>query len=617
MSCILKGSFWLPFFFSLLFVFGPPCLADDAIDVVKTAQKIGLSSDPTWHALLHYVSGKCLVTDSSFLLNPLECSPESELDLLLKGAFSADPARVADLSCRFPARVAFIAARLKPFGITVPFNPCKDLLDYEERAPAEVISLVFAAENITQPMSMMGHVFIKLEGKDRLGQDVAHAVSFFAQTSTVNIPSLIADSLVLGLPSFFALVPYSEQIAGYREREKRNIWEYTLKVTDLQRRLIHLHVWELRTTKSDYLFVGYNCATVVYFLISLANPELLQDLGWSVYPIDVVRHAQERGVLAHSSFVPSLDWQIHAYGHEIGLNESQRVVEVLQGGTKDEILKLGEGEQGGLRIAFASALVERESQGTRILGGRAQGVDLILEERRSQRPLETVTIENLKDPLTGPKSSRFTVGAVHVNGIGYSKFELLPASHSLSDDNRHSYSESALELAEVSLLYNPSDGPPIIEKANIYALESLVPYDPYIGGLSSRLIVGAERQWDSKLSPFTAGHVTMGVGKTFAISEDARLYGTLNGAGSYGDGVGALSYFPEVGGLLYEILSMKTVGNYRLICGQHEASGCYQQVSLTQALLYSSEISPYLRFDTLWNDSDSSHVYEVGVKRYF
>jgi hypothetical protein len=173
-----------------------------------------------------------------------------------------------------------------------------------------------------------------------------------------------------------------------------------------------------------------------------------------------------------------------------------------------------------------------------------------------------------------------------------------------------------LELGQLSLLLNPDGEKPIVEKANIYGLDSLVPHDPYLGGLSSRLLVGVERQWDGALSPYTAGHVTAGLGKTFAISQDARIYTLLNGAANYGDSRFAATYFPEVGGILYEVLSMKTVANYRFVCGQHGADSCYQAARVTQALLLNDSFSPYAAFDTIWNANTSTQIYEIGLKIY-
>jgi hypothetical protein len=175
-----------------------------------------------------------------------------------------------------------------------------------------------------------------------------------------------------------------------------------------------------------------------------------------------------------------------------------------------------------------------------------------------------------------------------------------------------------LELAEVSLLVNPiEDAEVLVQKANLYGMESFVPYDPFIGGVSSRLIVGAQQEWDGALSPYTAAHVTLGIGRSIQTTDDSTIYGLVNGAVSYGDGRLAPYYFPEIGAIVYEILSMKTVANYRITCGQHGSENCYQSVNIHQSVLLSDELSPYANFTTLWNDDTSTHMYELGLKIYF
>ena len=508
--------------------------------------------------------------------------------------------------------------RLEKAGVATPDVKCPAVEEYVEKAPAERISLVFASENITHPMSVMGHVFLKFSGTSSSDRQVDHAASFFTRISGFNVPGIVVDGLFLGMPAFFALVPYSEQINGYRVLEGRNIFEYPLQASDEQRRLIHQHVWELRAIKSPYLFVGYNCATVIYFLLSIAKPQILDDLGLWTTPVDVVRKAQESGVTASRVFIPSIDWEVRFFGQQIGYAAAEKVRSTLERGTSTEITSLGAADEDSLRFAFAAALVEREKNSPHLPEGQIEEITRIFNERDVRTEEVQFEVDNLKDPSSGPRSSRITLGATHFNGKSYGKFEILPTSHSLTDDNRRSYSESMLELAEVSLLINPDqDAGVVVEKANIYGMESLVPYDPFIGGISSRFIAGAQQEWDGRLSPYTAGHTTVGLGRTLQLTEDSTLYSLANVALSYGDGRLAPYFFPELGGILYEIFSMKTVANYRVTCGQHGAKNCYQSVNLTQSVFLSNSLSPYANFATLWNDDDSSQIYELGLKLYF
>jgi hypothetical protein len=608
----------LPFFLLLHTVLPSICIADSMSDALRLVEELGLEGDPTWRALLHHARGRCFVEDEAYYLSGSSCALDEELRVLVRAAFSADPATRQDVACRFPARLQFLRDRLATRGISVPDTPCAEFEEYSLRAPAAEISLVFAAENITHPMSMMGHVFLKFSGKSQQGTTLEHAASFFTRFSALNVPGLVMDGLFLGMPAFFALVPYAEQIKGYRETEGRNIFEYPIVSTDTQRRLIHAHVWELKSIKSPYLFVGYNCATVVYFIISLAQPELLDELGWWISPIDVVRRAKEGGVVETRRFIPSVDWKVRFFGQALGRSAASDVISTLENAPFEQVRGMTSPEQEPLRRAFAEALVERERIHPRFPSARAEVLSKAIFDEPLSTPSTAFEVENLKDPTDGPHSSRISIAAVRFNGAPYAKVEFLPASHSLSDDNRRSYSESALELGQASILVNPDeDRGIVVERINLYGMESFVPYDRYIGGTSSRLAVGVQQEWDGSLSPYTAGHATAGLGKTLQLSADSSLYGTINAAVSYGDGRLMLSYFPEVGATLYEIFSMKTVANYRLQCGQHGSKGCYQSVGATQSLFLSGHFAPYLSFSNLWREDGSAQVYEAGLRFYF
>ncbi len=609
-----RGALWLPFFF-LLQVFSVSSWAAETFDdAYRETTQLQLAQDPTWLALLHFANGKCYIHDRSFYLSAKECSPQDEILELLTALLNADQTRARDAACRFPARIAFLQEKLKARGISLPTPQCAALEEYKSRAPAESISLVFAAENITSPMSMMGHVFMKFEGKTPSGAPVEHAASFFTNIDTLNIPTLLLDSLLMGMPSTFALVPYEEQLRNYQTIEGRSIFEYPLHASELQKKLIHMHVWELRTIQTPYLFVGYNCATVVYFLVALADPTLLLELGYWISPIDVVRKVHDKGITTSRRFIPSLNWQVRFYGQQLGRTTADSIIQALRNGSSNEMQGLASADNADLKLAFSQAVLLKERHSQRLLHSRIEELSSAINKLAD--PTVEFEVENLKDPTEGPRSSRVTFGATHFQGKPYGKIELLPASHSLSDDNRRSNSESTLELGQLSLLINPEGALPKIERATAYGIDSLVPHDPYVGGTSSRLVVGVERQWDGSLAPFTAGHLTGGIGKTLPLGEDARIYGLLNGSLNYGDGRLNPAVFPEVGGILYEVLSMKTVAQYRFVCGQHGSESCYQTTRVTQALLLNDSLSPYAAFETFWNGADSTQIYEVGLKLY-
>jgi len=541
---------------------------------------------------------------------------QKEIELLLNAIFSPDKEIATAITCRFPARIEFLSTQLEPLGITFPTDSCSELIEYQNLAPANEISLVFASENITHPMSMMGHVFIKLTGVRDDFSTVNHAASFFTRLPSINIPKIILDSFILGLPSYFALTPYSNQITLYLEQEKRSVWEYLLDLSPSEKKLIHLHIWELRYIKSSYYFVGYNCATVVYFILATARPELLKQLNWWVTPIDVARRAKESALFKSRIFIPSLDWQIRTYSKKLGKVKSSKVVETLESLDKAAIENLMQKEDGKLQGLFSATLISKEKHQPRLFGSKSDQIDALLTNILKEKPPTIITAENLMDPLLGPSSTTFTIAGGSIDDKEYLKLSILPTSHSLTDNNLNSYTESSLKIGNISLLYKPENQEVMLEDLTLYGIESLIPYNKYTGGLSSRLEFGVELQRDESLQSFSAGHLTLGIGGTVSISEDIRAYTLLNTSGNYGNSNLYLSGFPEFGLIIYEIFDMKSNLNYRIYCGQDNTSSCYQEASITQSFFTNKSLSPYVRFDRVWNNSENDYRIELGLKKH-
>lgn len=592
----------------------------DSSSVVATAHKLELAKSPTWRALLHYRSGRCQISDTSFILTGTACNPTVELERFLQAWLNAKGDQLSDMSCRFPARMAFIRHYLASVGYDLPFSECPSLTEYLHRAPADDISLVFAAENVAHPMSMMGHLFLAFHGVGDNGRKISHAASFYTRFTSSN-PVLIArDSFITGMPSYFSLVPFSEQLSLYVDREQRNVWEYHLALKPLSRRLMHLHVWELKFVQTPYYFVGYNCATVIHFILAIAAPELLEKKDIWIAPVNVARRAQEVGLVDSRSFHPSRDWRIRSFGDALARYDMIQTRDAVKKDSVGELGLLGWGSADRFRMEFAKAVLEEEKAND---PKRGREVASALDAISANLPDVSYTVENARDPLNAARFPQLVMGAALVEGRSYGSITLLPASHLLSEDNSHTAIESSVELGRISLLL-PADGSrPLVDRLMVYSFDSIIPDGPLAQSLSSRFSAGVERHLSRNLSWFPAGTMQGGVGKAFALSHDLTVYGMANVGLNYGDGQGYLTGWPEVGFFFYEILSMKTTAAYRVMCGQDGSADCYQGVSLTQTIRGArrdnspASFAPYLTYEAAWRSDESWHRFGAGIRWSF
>lgn len=142
-----------------------------------------LDRSSKWSALLHVSEGAPRIKDRQFILSLDHFSPREEL--LQTIAYLYGP-QSAEAVCRFPARYAWLQAEA---GLPLlPLDHCTELQELMTRAPADTLSLVFASENLSQPSSMMGHLFLKTSGHTADGRKVEHAISFFTDAGTINLP---------------------------------------------------------------------------------------------------------------------------------------------------------------------------------------------------------------------------------------------------------------------------------------------------------------------------------------------------------------------------------------------------------------------------------------------
>ncbi len=251
--------------------------------------------------------GQALVEDSRFLLSLPQFSLAAELRATLDLLYGPD----AQAVCRFPARYLWLKRQLAlPALPALPVEACEDLAEFKARAPIDTLSLVFASETLSHPSSMMGHLFLKLSGRVADSSVREHAVSFFTEPVSLNLPKVLYDSLVGGMKGFFTLGPYQQQIENYIGNESRNLWEFPVRLKPEGLELLQAHLIELRQVEFTYYFQRYNCATLVKHVLAVAEPAILEHKDLWTTPKDVVRAAQDVGMLETANALIAARWTL-------------------------------------------------------------------------------------------------------------------------------------------------------------------------------------------------------------------------------------------------------------------------------------------------------------------
>lgn len=446
--------------------------------------------------------------------------------------------------CKFPARFLFIKNELNLQDDIFPKVNCRDFEIYKIMAPADKIFIVYASENVKNPSSMMGHTFLKFEGKNYKGDIKHHSLSFYTSIETANLFKLLYENTVSGMKGFFVLRPYKETITHYIKNEKRNVWEFELKLNEYQRKLLAYQMWELKDIDLKYYFTKYNCSTILFFSLSLINEDIYEDDKIWFTPLDITKYLYKYDLKNSSKLIPTENW----------LNR------MLEENFKDKEIDL-----------------ENSS----------------------------FDISNYKAPNKIPDERQISFSYKNIDKSDFAKISFLPASHLISGDNREYFGESELKIGYLSLLANKEKLK--IDEFTLYGMKSYLPYQKKAKDLSFEFEMSIKRDYDSKMDYSSNTKIIGGVGYDFKLSYDMDFYFLLNGGINYNkeDNLKVVIN-PKIGFIIYEIFNMKTVFDYEKL--YFEKNRIYDRYSLKQNIFISKNKNIYFNFDKFKSYKDKTNV---------
>jgi len=295
--------------------------------VLHQATQQDLAYHPDWLRLLHMdCSGSDCesLEDGSlfFITKEGRENPKLELEASIK-AFKQNPllkmnaAKVRQKArCQYPARLAFLSRQTGGWNYNALLKECEDYQSYREKLGTEVIKLVFSSYYLNNPSSAFGHSFLKVS-KFRKQNDQSvksdlldFGINYAAIPTTNNALLYGVLGMVGGFRGEYAKIPYYFKVREYSDYESRDLWEYPLKLTDLEKNLFLEHLWEMGQASFDYFYFDENCSYYILRLLDVAAPryKVLEGLPPWIIPIDTIKQAIQKGMvdLDQVGFRPSL-----------------------------------------------------------------------------------------------------------------------------------------------------------------------------------------------------------------------------------------------------------------------------------------------------------------------
>jgi hypothetical protein len=585
--------------------------AQDAQSSRYSAYQLELARNPTWMSLLHFDQNRTNIPDPNFQLSSPRFSLSAELEATINAFYGPNGEAVL---CRFPARYFWLKQHIQLPSLS--YGLCEGLLEFERKAPVEKISIVYVSENIAQPFSMMGHLFLKISGLNAQAESVSHAISFYTDAKTFNVPKLIYESTVKGKKGFFTLSPYAEKVNSYVHEEQRNLWELDLDLSDNQRRLIQLHLYELKQTKLTYFFQRYNCATVIDFIVSLAVPEVRDSKNLWATPLDVAKKINNSNRVNSTQVQTSNRWRLRMLQTQLQDQLVQNIKLYVE--NEHGTFPLAESEeQRFLSVEMAHTYNDYRLEKKYISFSEWNEVNTKFDQTESLHSQHKIDLSEYKNPLNSPPDSQLLIGVANQGNNWYLRTGILPASHSVEDDNRQYFGETGLHLAALNVLTNIDTGKTKLESFELYAAQSIIPYDEFSGGISGKFSIGVKPVYDKRLMSQQQASISGALGYTMSLSADFDVY-ALAGFGVGATHKGAYLFAaPEVGLVLREVFDMKSIATVVQYYNHLGESFVLNEIKFTQAKYFNKEYAIFLNIKKTLGEKQAVSNYDVTFKKYF
>lgn len=606
--CVIKkGAFFKGTFFIfgiLLILLKGFCWAGELKFILNSALKRKLYKKPEWQILLHYnpTKHKFLIKDPKFLLSNTNPSPKRELIKTIESFFSL-PETYKDPNehpiCKFPARKRFLEHFLKIRIDPYPELRCSELEEYVKKAPVNKIYLVFASENLRSPSSIMGHIFLKLEGFSKKGKLSIHAVSFVTVIDTYNLFELAVKSTIIGMKGIFSLKPYRKVLYKYLIEEDRNIWEFPITIDEFHKELIHLHIWELKDVKSKYFFQSYNCATVVFYILCLANPKMIyQEKTW-LSPKDIIKLSYKNGIITKGKLIPSERWFIKMLIDELNFKRAIYIKKLVE--NSSNILTLNRDN-----LDIKECLLAKTYSTYLFRKGKISKQKWKIFQNIKIKDA-IIDITQYKNPLRTHAKSQFTLGYTKTKKNDYVNFVISPISNSVYDNNLNYFSENELKILSFDFILKENQLS--IKRIILYQAANYIPYDLLTKPLSWKFSLEVnKRKFHKYLSTCT---ISGGIGLT--LDPYKRIYFFFLPFAELGFNLkkSYISPNPQLGFMIYEPFNMKTTIFYKYWLNPTSKS----VIEATHSIFVSKNLTALIKF----NSNVNGHLKDIfiGLKYHF
>ena len=599
-----------------------------AKSLILKANNLGLHQEKYWLILLHYQQNltrknSSTVENGQFFLAPNgKYNPQEELEFSITALLNPDKS-LADshFICKYPARTKWLKEKLAISENLIPKIQCSSFNQYQKNLSAQKISLALASENINNLTTMMGHLFLKIEGKNQQNITKKHALSYYANLNPNNNIKFLFGTIFGGAPGVFILEPYQDKVKEYQEKEKRSVWEFDLTMSQEQIDRILLHIWELKGANISYNFIHHNCGNALLFVLLTGNYDFAKNNQIFDAPLDIIKNLDENGFINNVKIDPESSYRYKMAEYSLAKQDRKIIEKFIK--TKDiKYLKTSENENtkatnvNVARIALDSLLNNSKIKYQEYL---------MLNKEINEIPVNSnvETIYKINNPLTKSKSSQVNLSFQKGGGDNGDVLNIgfYPVYNDIFSDNQGYFNEFTLQILNFSSGYNLSKSRFRIENIDIIKIKSIIDYNKINKGLSGNFRINFEQEDFSfeKNRLFFNGNAGLGLA-TEDLSSRVKIYSILNlGYASFNNNIFYAN--PEIGLIAKEKLYNREFGKFLVSYNKYLGNKSFkynQEISVNQIFFLSTNRNINLNYRKIRSDiSGKFNDFKIEYRQHF
>ena len=473
-----------------------------------------LSNHHTWLHLLHMADKKGKFRSNqlgTFFFNSPEggTNPTAELAATINSLL-LPASHFEDLNlhpqCLFPARFSWLKTQTS-IEQYAPKIDCGELKGWLNKVSAKTISLAFAGYYAGNPASLFGHSFLILKSDAQSSNPAYPSITFGAD---MNAGTGVAEMTIKGLlgayEGKFQADPYYNQLKKYIHTENRDIWEYDLRLSEKERQLLLLHLWEIGLIPTfEYGFFVKNCSYYLLYLIELVRPDLqlVESFSSAIAPAETVRVLQESDLITTVHFRPSNQRSIQQLLTARTAAERKVISDLVDGrvDTNDGTFNLNE----NLDLVDISLFISKTDQKNKSLSPELR--QLLLERSRIKQPS---AIKNapviVQAPARGHRLGRVSLAVGIQNQQEVFSVKLRPLYHSV-DDPQEGYALGSEQMMNIDLRLQPGQQKGWIEQLTLLSIQNIdAPDIRSVFRRGSHSYLGWNRDPIRQITPFELSH---------------------------------------------------------------------------------------------------------------